>query len=262
MSFISIDASRCLGDGLCVRDCVCHCIRMKDGRAYFRDLAGCACIRCGHCAAICPAGAVSMDGLEAGVLPRVPENTITADDFAGLAKSRRSTRLFEDRPVPRELLRRALDTARYAPTAKNVQGVGWVVLDDRAKIQALAAVTINAMRGMKGFQNECAAFDRGRDVILRHAPCVIFAHAKNETDGLCFSDCAVALTYLEFMLYTLGLGTTWAGYVVETAQKTPAIRDYLGLPEGHNIFAGCMAGYPSVKYLRIPERRPAVVDWI
>ena len=115
---------------------------------------------------------------------------------------------------------------------------------------------------MKGFQNECAAFDRGRDVILRHAPCVIFAHAKNETDGLCFSDCAVALTYLEFMLYTLGLGTTWAGYVVETAQKTPAIRDYLGLPEGHNIFAGCMAGYPSVKYLRIPERRPAVVDWI
>lgn len=157
MSFISIDASRCLGDGLCVRDCVCHCIRMKDGRAYFRDLAGCACIRCGHCAAICPAGAVSMDGLEAGVLPRVPENTITADDFSGLAKSRRSTRLFEDRPVPRELLRRALDTARYAPTAKNVQGVGWVVLDDRAKIQALAAVTINAMRGMKGFQNECAA---------------------------------------------------------------------------------------------------------
>ena len=156
---------------------------MKDGRAYFRDLAGCACIRCEHCAAICPAGAVSMDGLEAGVLPRVPENTITADDFSGLAKSRRSTRLFEDRPVPRELLRRALDTARYAPTAKNVQGVGWVVLDDRAKIQALAAVTINAMRGMKGFQNECAAFDRGRDVILRHAPCVIFAHAKNETDG-------------------------------------------------------------------------------
>ena len=72
MSFINIDASRCLGDGLCVRDCVCHCIRMKDGRAYFRDLAGSACIRCGHCAAICPAGAVSMDGLEAGVLPRVP----------------------------------------------------------------------------------------------------------------------------------------------------------------------------------------------
>ena len=262
MSFINIDASRCLGDGLCVRDCVCHCIRMKDGRAYFRDLAGSACIRCGHCAAICPAGAVSMDGLEAGVLPRVPENTITADDFSGMAKSRRSTRLFEDRPVPRELLRRALDTARYAPTAKNVQGVEWVVLDDRAKIQALAAVTINAMRGMKGFQNECAAFDRGRDVILRHAPRVIFAHAKCGTDNLCFSDCAVALTYLEFMLYTLGLGTTWAGYVVETAQKTPAIRDYLGLPEGHNIFAGCMVGYPSVKYLRIPERKPAVVAWI
>ena len=150
-----------------------------------------------------------------------------------------------------------VDAGNIVPIIDSVSDM--VVTD--LSIQDIVSLA-NAMRGMKGFQNECAAFDRGRDVILRHAPCVIFAHAKNETDGLCFSDCAVALTYLEFMLYTLGLGTTWAGYVVETAQKTPAIRDYLGLPEGHNIFAGCMAGYPSVKYLRIPERKPAVVAWI
>jgi len=262
MAFITIDASKCLGDGLCVRDCVCHCIKMKEGRAYFRDIADRACIHCGHCAAICPAGAVSMDGIAASSLESVSAGAVTADGFSGMAKSRRSLRLFKNTPVPRDVLRRALDTARYAPTAKNCQGVEWVVLDDRAKIQALAAITVNAMRGMKGFEGECAAFDRGRDVILRNAPCVIFAHAKDDHDALRFADCSVALTYLELMLYAMGLGTTWTGYVVETAQKTNAIRDYLGLPEGHNIFAGCMVGYPSVKYVRIPERKPAVVGWM
>ena len=248
MAFITIDASKCLGDGLCVRDCVCHCIKMKEGRAYFRDIADRACIHCGHCAAICPAGAVSMDGIAASSLESVSAGAVTADGFSGMAKSRRSLRLFKNTPVPRDVLRRALDTARYAPTAKNCQ--------------ALAAITVNAMRGMKGFEGECAAFDRGRDVILRNAPCVIFAHAKDDHDALRFADCSVALTYLELMLYAMGLGTTWTGYVVETAQKTNAIRDYLGLPEGHNIFAGCMVGYPSVKYVRIPERKPAVVGWM
>ena len=42
-----------------------------------------------------------------------------------------STRYFTDEPVPRELLHRVLDNARYAPSGGNRQGWRVIVVTDR-----------------------------------------------------------------------------------------------------------------------------------
>lgn len=49
-------------------------------------------------------------------------------------------RLDLDRPVPREIITQCLELAVQAPTGGNSQGWRWVVVDDRAKIEALAAL--------------------------------------------------------------------------------------------------------------------------
>lgn len=46
-------------------------------------------------------------------------------------------RLDLDRPVPREIVAECLELAVQAPTGGNSQGWRWVVVDDRAKIEAL-----------------------------------------------------------------------------------------------------------------------------
>ena len=51
---VCIDQEKCIGCGLCAGDCLGWAISMDSGKAeVVKD-----CFHCGHCVAICPAGAV------------------------------------------------------------------------------------------------------------------------------------------------------------------------------------------------------------
>lgn len=63
----------------------------------------------------------------------------SAEQVEELVFSRRSVRNFKNKPVPRELLHRILDGARFAPTAKNTQELRWIVLETREQTEKLAA---------------------------------------------------------------------------------------------------------------------------
>ncbi|MBK8477940.1 MAG: nitroreductase family protein, partial [Opitutaceae bacterium] len=54
-------------------------------------------------------------------------------------RARRSIREFLDRPVAREDLARLFEAARWAPSNHNRQPWRFLVLEDRARIAALAA---------------------------------------------------------------------------------------------------------------------------
>ena len=53
-------------------------------------------------------------------------------------KERRSIRKFQDKPIPRELLKEVVEIARFAPSWKNTQIVRYLVVDDKDKIAAIA----------------------------------------------------------------------------------------------------------------------------
>jgi len=61
-------------------------------------------------------------------------------------RSRRSVRRFAPRPVPEAVLRRVLDTARWAPSAHNRQPWRWVVLARPETRRALADAMGQAFR--------------------------------------------------------------------------------------------------------------------
>jgi len=61
------------------------------------------------------------------------------DDLLALIQSRRSIRRFADRPVSRDDLARLLEAARWAPSNHNRQPWRFLVLEERARIRALAA---------------------------------------------------------------------------------------------------------------------------
>ena len=58
MTTITIDQTKCIGCGQCVNDCFPKNLRLEDGKA----VVGGPCMECGHCYAVCPTGAVIMEG--------------------------------------------------------------------------------------------------------------------------------------------------------------------------------------------------------
>jgi len=74
-------------------------------------------------------------------------------------------------------------------------------------------------------------------------------------------DCILALAYAELMALPLGLGATWAGYMMIAAASYPPLLEAMNLPEGHKCFGVMMFGYPKLKFVRMPLRNPPVVEW-
>ncbi len=86
--------------------------------------------------------AVDYQGEFTGKVPYVKKrlSEITYEEFESLAMQRRSVRWFEQRPVPRELLDKALLIGRQAPTACNRLPYEFRVFDDPEMVRTVAGL--------------------------------------------------------------------------------------------------------------------------
>ena len=262
MSLIHIDESKCVRDGICVRDCPMGLLEMAVGEPP-REVAEAesACLACGHCAAICPAGALSLKGADPAMMPGGLRPRLAVEDVEQLLRTRRSVRIYRNEPVPRDVLRQVIEAARWAPTATNRQGVNWLVVEDGEKVHRLAAMVVDGLRTIPYFTRAVQAWEGGLDMILRGAPHVLVAYAS--TDGFEPAiDAAIGLTYIELAAHAHGLGTCWAGVLMAAARLKREIPKFLEIPDKHKICAAMMIGYPKYAYMRIPDRNELNVRWL
>jgi len=260
MAHIDIDFSLCNKDGLCISECPAFLFtRGKDKFPVPAVDAAERCILCGHCIAVCTTGAISLAGRSAADLialdPALEATPEVAEQFM---RSRRSVRLFRDRPVEKDVVRRIIDTARYAPSGVNTQPVNWIVVEDPDLLVALVDLTAKSLRRLPYFMPYLNAWDKGIDLILRNAPQLVVAHApKGGMDNT--SNCVVALAHFDLAAHAVGVGTCWAGLFTHAAGRSKAISSALCIPESHKIYGALMMGRPKYGYKRLPERkRPPV----
>ena len=132
MGLLTIDEGLCKKDELCVADCPTAILRIDEGMGIPQMVPGgeAMCLRCGHCVAVCPHGALDHAEVPlAGCDPVRKELTIGFEQAAQFLRSRRSVRRFKDQPVERETLGQLIDVARCAPTASNLQLLEWISLE-------------------------------------------------------------------------------------------------------------------------------------
>jgi nitroreductase len=176
-------------------------------------------------------------------------------------RRRRSIREFKENPVPHDTLEKIIDCARWAPSAINIQPVRWFVVHKPDHVKYLAGQVADWMRKAGYAPRYLAAWEQGKDMILRGAPHLILACGTLENVWAPV-DCAIALTYLELTAQAHGLGTCWSGLLTRAAGASPSIREFLGLADDLQINGAVMIGYPKYHYWRIPKRNPAIIKWL
>ena len=73
MAQVIVDHEKCNKDGICAAECPAQVLRIEKGDGFpeptpdFDDV----CLRCGHCVAVCPTGAFSLDWLRTEACPPV-----------------------------------------------------------------------------------------------------------------------------------------------------------------------------------------------
>lgn len=270
----SVDTDRCVSCGLCLSDCLPRALGMDEaGHPYIKDER--LCMHCHHCLALCPTGAISVDGHSPDASRRLLNAWPRPEQLETLIKGRRSVRQYRPENVDPALLRQVLDVSAHAPTGVNARKLWVGVMDDMDRMQAFRE-DVYARLADKALHNalpQCrrTAFfaaaprlwkEQGIDGIFRGAP--HFVLVGNAKDAPCQEqDPLIYLSYLELYAQSLGLGTTWCGLLYWCLQlMLPELLPELGLPETHSFQYAMLLGEPAIRYARTVEYGPATVHRI
>ena len=256
---LEITSSQCIGCGMCAADCVCGIIAMENGKPVIPEEKKNMCVHCGHCAAICPSGALVLDGMVQAFLPPVDKSRLSEAQLTFLLKGRRAVRQYHvGEAVSHRDLYRVLEYASYAPTAHNARQVSYIIINGRGKVEKLLKSTAAHMKKHGMYAMHVTNVEHGRDTLFRGAPCLILIHAPERI--LSEADCATAASYIELALHSFGLGSCWAGMLVEACAH--GLPEGISLPQGSRLYGALMVGYPRVFYNAIPYRSMPEVCWL
>ena len=264
MAMITIDRTRCKKDGICATECPFSLISLtgEDGFPEIRPAAARLCIQCGHCVAVCPQNALSLAAMNPEDFLAIGNGSPpTLKKTGQLLTSRRSIRSYQRQTVPRAHIEQLLDLCRWAPSAKNAQPVNWLVLETPEAVQQLAGLTVDWLRTGATYPGIVAAWEQGKDMVLRNAPHLLVAHAHKDSLKPEI-DCTIALTYFDLAASSCGIGACWAGILMSAAAAGyQPLLNALALPEDHQLYGAMIFGYPRFPYFKIPARKEARVVW-
>lgn len=291
------------------------------GMQYFGKI----CIACHGCEAVCPQGALAFpsfykvrkgrfaydfdypeapgEGMPNPLMKEkpVPFESIESE-LTGVERviyTRRSTRVYKQDPVPRDLIQRVLEAGRFAPSAGNCQGWKYVVVTDRKLLDELSASTVkflglftklyqgkgplrtslkktlaflkpNAIdqRPMVAIQALMTPkFGDGQLDAFFNAPAAIFllTHHLHISEpalgmGICGQNMVLAA-------HSLGLGTCYVGFVSNALNMDPftkkKFRAKLGIEWPYDIVGTVITlGYPAVRVDKAVDREFPKVHWV
>lgn len=249
---IQIDAKKCIGCGLCRKDCPLNNISIKNKKAVLKTQN---CIKCGHCLAVCPKAVVSLTGFD-----QPPEEikgpvVLEPDQLLKAIKTRRSIRQFKNTPVSTEVIEKIIEAGRYTPTGRNAQGVTYIVLKDNIGRYEKIAVHLfrRLLPGVKLINKMLRSTEIDDHFFFKNAGAVIMILSGDKLDG------ALAASNMELMAEACGLGVLYSGLFTIAASVSPSLRRELGLRRRDKVVTTLVIGSPDVIYRRTVQKDKAVV---
>ncbi len=204
-------------------------------------------------------------------------------DLEALMKSRRSIRVWQDKPVAGDTLLQAIELAAYAPNAANQQNWHFYVILNRDTIVSIADAVQDSADYIAslpeiGTWPDVATRMLQRASTFRSAPAAIAVAVKQyhspidqvvsarpddlksrlikqwrDTANSKIQSVSSAIAYLLLILHQMGLGAVW---MTGPLQAKGDIEKILKVPPEMDIIAFIPVGYPA-ESPELKERKPA-----
>ena len=162
--------------------------------------------------------------------------------------TRRSTRKFQNKPIPEADLDQIIQAALHAPSGMGKQTWQFTVVKNRDKIQRLAAVIARVL---------------GREGYDMYAPEVLIIPSNDKESRFGKEDNACALENIFLAAHSLGIGSVWINQLQNICDDGEIRRELtaLGIPENHIVYGMAALGYPDdVKAEKARIGRVVVVE--
>lgn len=173
-----------------------------------------------------------------------------SDDVFTLIHSRRSTRSFLDKPVPRPDLDKLLDAAVWAPSGGNNQSWLFTAIQNAELLLRLNELVKQGFQtwvpddDYPGKLGAKAASQKEGYNFCYHAPVLIIASNKPNYENA-MADCSLALENIFLGAESLGLGSCYINQL-HWLRNDPGTRNFLaelGIPKEHTICNAAALGY-------------------
>lgn len=160
------------------------------------------------------------------------EPPVSYDDMLALARRRRSVRWYQPRPVPRELVDKAILVAAQAPSACNRQPFVFRIFDDPERVKALAELPMGTRGFSQNFPMILAVVGRLR------------AYFSPRDRHLVYIDGSLAAMSLMLALETVGLSSCAINWP-DMKGRERKVAEIIGLEGDERVIMLMSIGYPD-----------------
>ncbi|MCR5078154.1 MAG: nitroreductase family protein [Prevotella sp.] len=258
---ISINNETCIRCGHCAVVCPAHIFQQPGKREPVSVVNPQTCIVCGHCVDACPTDSISHSAISLDTLHDINyDNLPSPEQLMELIHARRSNRSMTDRPVPQEAIDMMTEAALYAPTAANNRGVEVVTITDREQTDRIIRFTLDT------FSANADALSPVMRKVVAHLRDYyeqggdpILRNAKSlmlftSDHPFGAADANLAYQNASLMAQSLGVSQVYMGYVCSAIRMADPARVAEVFGTQHPIHAVMAFGLPAFRYKRYTER--------
>lgn len=156
-------------------------------------------------------------------------------EYREVLAARHSVRKFTDRSIDREIIDEMIEEAQSAPSSRNSKSTGFMIVDDRSTLEAIAEMR-----------------ESGSSFVAGAAAAIVVLGDESKTD-LWVDNCAISTTYLMLSAVDKGLGSCWVHVNGRPRSKTDKskglaedyLRDLLGIKDNMRVLCVLALGYEA-----------------
>lgn len=189
--------------------------------------------------------------------------------------TRRSVRLYKDKQVPEELIKRILEAGRFAPSAGNFQPWKFIVVRDPNILTLLEEGTIGVCQKLLEMGGGSKPPEPlhpipaagARDIanrkfgVLHGAPTAILIFKDVRGFHSPDLDCGIAGQNMVITASSLGLGTCWVNFLDLAFKFVPQVHELFKIEYPYEFITSIAIGYPKFKQFGIIDRETHAVEW-